>query len=271
MKTKKTLFALVASLVLASLAAIGVGCSNPPDSSSGDPIPKSYSFEGVLFGEKEFPAFLELQEGGSVKLEYIMSMGTTSTAHTVITNEGSWTQNDQGVITSVTLKSNGDDYSASVTSDTIVIGYSLDFSTFTVSVADVKADSQANIYFKTSLPKSHSFEGVLYGEKEFPAFLELKEDGSVSLEYIMTMGQADNTAHTVIAAEGSWTQDVLGRVNSVKFMSNGDEYEAVVDKKAGTITIGYSLDFATFTVSVSDVKTGDGAKNIVISTVAKAE
>ena len=158
MKTKKTLFALVASLVLASLAAIGVGCSNPPDSSSGDPIPKSYSFEGVLFGEKEFPAFLELQEGGSV-----------------------------------------------------------------------------------------------------------------SLEYIMTMGQEGNTAHTVIAAEGSWTQDVLGRVNSVKFMSNGDEYEAVVDKKAGTITIGYSLDFATFTVSVSDVKTGEGAKNIVISTVAKAE
>lgn len=271
MKNKKSIFTLFATLALAAVAAIGVGCAKTPDSSSGDPIPKSYSFEGVLFGQKEMPAFLELQEGGSVRLEYIMNMGTDSTAHTLITDQGSWTQNDQGVITSVTLTSNGDDYSAGVTSDTIVIGYAVDWGTFTVSVADVKTDSQANIYFKTSLPKSHSFEGVLYGEKEFPAFLDLKEDGSVSLEYIMTMGQADNTAHTVITAEGSWTQDVLGRVNSVKFMSNGDEYTAVVDKKAGTITIGYSLDFATFTVSVSDVKTGEGAKNIVISTVAKAE
>ena len=121
-----------------------------------------------------------------------------------------------------------------------------------------------------SAPKSYSFEGVLHAEggKEMPAFLELKEDGGVKLEFIMTMGNPNATAHTLVTDKGSWTQSKDGVITSVKLESNGDTYDAGVSADGKTITIGYSLDYSTFTVSVAEVSSA--GKNFEFSTT-KAE
>lgn len=120
----------------------------------------------------------------------------------------------------------------------------------------------------SSIPKSYSFEGKLYGEKEMPAFLELKEDGSVQLDYIMTMGNPNNTTHTTVTSKGSWTQDENGVITSVKLEEAGETFDAVIDSEEGTITIGYNLSFGGGTPSVHLGEVKEGGKNFVFNTKA---